>query len=281
MTGFEIVKAYFILTRPVNVLIAFLSILLAGYLCGIGNTWAILILACSTGALITAGANAINDYFDLDIDRINKPFRPLPSGRVHPRGVWVFAWSLFGLAVLLADAIGPLAVAITFASSLLLFWYSAKLKRTVLWGNLTVSFVTGLAFVYGGVAVGQIKPALIPAAFAFFMHWGREIIKDMEDVAGDQAYGARTLPVVYGLRPAQYLVTVLFLLLAIGTTLPYLYKIYGIFYLWVVVFGVDTVLLATVFFIWRSPTTTMLRRLSAILKADMLAGLVAIYLGRW
>ncbi len=275
------IKAFIILSRPANVVIAFLSILLAGYLCGIGAAWHKLLLACLSGALVTAGANAINDFFDLEIDRINKPFRPLPGGALQPGDARFFATGAFVLAVIAAGFISRVAVVITLTSAILLYWYSARLKRTVVWGNLTVAFVTGLAFIYGGVAVGRFEAALIPAAFAFFMHFGREIIKDLEDVAGDRANGARTLPVVHGLRPAQWLVTFLFGLLIPGTLLPYWMGIYGRWYLLVVIAGVQVVLAGSLLVMWMRPRPPMLRRLSAVLKADMLVGLLAIYLGRW
>ncbi len=280
MHSWKAARSLIILSRPVNVIIAFLSIMLAGYLCGIGNHWTELLLACISGALATAGANAINDFFDLEIDRINKPFRPLPSGSIQPRQAAVFAGISFSGALLAAFYINLMAVVVASVSTLFLYWYSARLKRTVLWGNLTVSFITGLAFVYGGIAVGRVEYALIPAGFAFFMHFGREIVKDMEDVSGDQAHGARTLPVVHGLRPAQWLVTALFGLLIAGTLWPYYAGIYGVRYLIVVVAGVNLVLIAVIAAIWKRPTLATFRISSALLKADMPIGLLAIYLGR-
>lgn len=280
MQSWKAVKSLIILSRPVNVIIAFLSIWLAGYLCGIDNNWTELLLASISGALVTAGANAINDYYDLEIDRINKPFRPLPSGSILPHHAVLFAAISFSGALLAALCINLTAVVIASVSTVFLYWYSARLKRTVLWGNLTVSFITGLAFVYGGIAVGRVEYALIPAVFAFFMHFGREIVKDMEDVSGDQAQGARTLPVAHGLRPAQWLVTALFGLLIAATLVPYYAGIYGVHYLIVVVAGVNLVLIAVIAAIWKRPTPATFRVSSALLKADMPIGLLAIYLGR-
>lgn len=277
----ERLSAFCALSRPLNVLIAGLSIFLAGSVCGIGSAWRQLLLACAVGALVTAAANGINDYFDLEIDRINKPARPLPAGRITRREGLLFAAGCFAAAVVLACLIHPLALAVTLGSGLLLYWYSARLKRTVLWGNLAVSLVTGLAFLFGGIAVGRLQNALIPAGFSFLMHLGREIIKDMEDVEGDAAGQARTLPVVYGLLPARRLATLVLLLLLAVTWVPWILGIYGLGYLLILLAGVHSVLVLVIWAIWRRPGRTTWGWTSTLLKSDMLAGLLAIYAGRW
>lgn len=269
------------LTRPVNVIIAGLSIFLAGYLCGIGDEMANLLAACVVGMLITAAANGINDYFDIEIDRINKPHRPFPSGRLGRGEGLVFVAICFAAAVGLARLINTAALGLTLFSGLLLYWYSARLKRTVLWGNLTVSLVTALAFIFGGIAVGRTGHALVPAVFSFLMHLGREIIKDMEDVDGDAALNARTFPVVYGIAPARRLATVLLLLLLPVTWLPWVFGLYGKWYLLAVIAGVHSVLLLVIWAIWRRAERATYKWSSNLLKADMLVGLLAIYAGRW
>ncbi|HOT96033.1 MAG TPA: geranylgeranylglycerol-phosphate geranylgeranyltransferase [bacterium] len=277
----ETLSAFYALSRPMNVLIAGLSIFLAGSVCGIDAAWRQLILACAVGALITAAANGINDYFDIEIDRINKPHRPLPSARITKGECLLFVLLCFAAAVVLAFLINFWALVITLSSSLLLYWYSARLKRTVLWGNLAVSLVTGLAFFFGGVAVGHFQRALIPAVFSFLMHLGREIIKDMEDVEGDAALQAMTLPVVYGLLPARRLATAVLLLLLVVTWAPWTLGFYGIGYLLILLAGVHSVLLLVIWAIWRRPGRATWGWTSSVLKADMLVGLLAIYAGRW
>lgn len=274
------IAGLFLITRPVNVLIAGLSITVAGYLCGIGQAGGALAAAAAAGMLITAAANAINDYFDIEIDRINKPQRPLPAGTLSRREAVALVILAFAAALACAALIGPQALLISTGSGLLLYWYSARLKRTVLWGNLTVSLVTGLAFLFGGIAVGRIEAALVPALFAFFVNLGREIIKDMEDTEGDRAMQARTLPVVYGPEPARRLASAVLLLLLALTWLPWLLGIYGRGYLAVVAIGVQPVLLVVVWALWRRPGRHTYSRLSTLLKADMLIGLLAIYAGR-
>lgn len=238
-------------------------------------------MACLTGAFITAAANAINDVYDLEIDRINRPDRPLPSGLVSPREAFAFSIFFFLLGVTSSALINRETLIIAILFSVLLYLYSSTFKRRVLIGNFTVSLATAFAFIYGGAAVGHIQNALFPAIFAFLMHFGREIIKDMEDVEGDAKDGAQTLPIRYGIHPAQVLTTALLIALIAITQLPFVLKIYGMWYLIVVNLGVNTVLLYTIMSMWKKPARSNFRLLSILLKADMLIGLVAIYVGRY
>ena len=160
------------------------------------------------------------------------------------------------------------------------FLYSYRLKRTAVWGNLTVAFVTGLAFVYGGLAVGRVGSALVVGVFAFFYHWGREIIKDVEDVEGDRALGARTLPVACGRKVAFAWATGVLVVLMGLTLVPYFLNLFSLRYLIVVVLGVDLFLGYVLFSMWRRSEPANLHRLAFLMKVDMFVGLVAVYVGR-
>jgi len=273
-------RPIFILTRPVNVAISAASIFIGAFITGTVQPIAKVLLACLSGGVIAGAANAINDYFDVEIDRINKSYRPLPSGSVTPAAAFRFSMSLFITGIIVSVFVNTVAVIIATSSSVLLFMYSASLKRTVLWGNLTVSLATGLAFIYGGISVGRVTDALIPAGFAFMFHLGREIIKDIEDMEGDRANQATTLPVHHGEKTALQVATVVFGILLVATIAPYLARIYGILYLFIVLLGVDTVIIYVVFSMWKNPAPKNLGRLSTLLKIDMIMGLVAIYAGR-
>lgn len=273
-------KGLFQLTRPANLLIAFLSIFIGGFVTGTIQPAAKLILACFSGMLIAGGANSINDFFDVEIDRINKPNRPLPAGRITRKQTYVFSLLLFALGTGLGAFIHFLGFIIAFGSSGLLYMYSWRLKRTVVLGNLTVAFITGLAFVYGGLAVGRVGLAAVVGVFAFFFNWGREIIKDVEDVEGDRALGVKTLPIVYGVRVALVWATAVLVFLMGLTLIPYFVHFFSITYLIVVAIGVDLFLLYVIISIWRNAEPNHLRRLSFLMKLDMLMGLLAVYLGR-
>jgi geranylgeranylglycerol-phosphate geranylgeranyltransferase len=272
-------KGYIQLTRPVNLLIAFLSIFVGGFVTGTIQPLSRLLLAALSGSLIAAGANAINDVFDLAIDKINKPQRPLPMGRVRVASARGFACFLFIIGCGLAVMIHPLCLGISLITSLWLYLYSWRLKGTILWGNFSVAFISGLAFVYGGLAVGRWKQALVVGIFAFFFHFAREMIKDMEDMEGDLENNAITFPVRYGIRPAQIVTSILIFILIGLTWIPYQLGIFNRIYLVVVLLGVDLELIGVVVLLWADPRPENWRRLSVLMKADMLMGLVAVYLG--
>ena len=283
-----------------NVLIAGLSILVAAILAQpFYFLWPVT-FAIISGMLIAAGANAVNDWCDLDIDRINRPERILPSGRLTPKAARSFAIFLFACGNFFSIFINTAAASIAVATSLLLIVYSLSLKRRPLLGNLAVSLATASAFIYGALAAhaGLSRPpspepiaafnawnfdwraGIFPAGFSFLFHFGREVIKDIEDQAGDRAGDARTLPLAYGLNAAQIAATIAFVLLLLATIVPFYLGIYSKTYLWIVLLGVDPVLLAVLYFLWTQPVPQRMRQMSAALKADMLVGLAAIYFGR-
>jgi len=267
------------LTRPANVLIGSLSIAVGALVTGTLFPFRNVLLACISGGLITGGANGINDYYDIEIDRINKPYRPLPSKALTPSAAFFFALSLFIAGILLGALIHLFGLLIALGASILLYLYSYRLKRLPLVGNLTVSGVSALAFIYGGVAVHRFRATLIPASFAFLFHLGREIIKDVEDMIGDRIQAARTLPLVWGTKPALLLTSVIFVLLIGVTLVPYFLGVYGLWYFVTVVIGVDLFLIYAIYSMWRDPSPRNLHRLSNLLKVDMLVGLLALYFG--
>lgn len=155
------------LTRPINVLIAMLSVFVAALISGTLSPWVAVLLAGLSAGLITAAANSINDYYDIAIDRINKPQRPLAAGRISPRAALGSALGLYAAGIALASAISPQMLAVAALFSLLTWRYSAHLKRTALWGNFAVSLSTAAAFIYGAMAVGRPGAGIFPALFAF------------------------------------------------------------------------------------------------------------------
>lgn len=192
-------KHYLKLARIGNVIIAFLSVECSGILCGINIVHSLNILAAAIAAsLITAGGNAINDVHDIDIDRINRPNRPLVSGKLTSQQAKRFysIVTVTGLIVSLLINLHTFLIAV--AASFFVFIYSYKLKRSIFFGNFVVAFVTGLAFIYGGAAVNNFKDVYPAAVFAFLTNFIREIIKDAEDVKGDREIGIQTIATRYG-----------------------------------------------------------------------------------
>jgi len=274
------IKHYIVLLRPSNFVITVLSVLVSCLLAGgnAGNMPA-MVLASLAAGLIGGGGMVINDIFDVEIDRINKPERPLPSGNVALRSAAVFYALLTAVGLLLNLFLHSSAQAIAAGAAVLIFFYSYRLKSTPLFGNVTVGLLTGLAFIYGGAAVGNIERAMVPALFAFLINVGRELIKDMEDVEGDALNHAGTFPVKFGMKSASAVATLILLAVIVSTIIPFADHQYGALYFAIVFLGVDCVIAFCLVSMWKDSTPKNLNTLSAILKYDMLIGLIAIYLG--
>ena len=277
--SFKKLKAYFRLSRPINVAITFVSIPVACWIAGGTLRQRILIiLAALTGALVTAGANAINDFFDIEIDRINRPDRPLPRGEI-PRQEARLMWFITSMAAIgLNIFVNPTALLIVIISIVLLFFYSAQLKGTILVGNIVVGLMTGMAFIYGGIVVGGVNRAIMPAIFAFLANLARELIKDVEDIEGDRAQNIITLAIKYGTRPALALATASLVFLIGSTFIAAYLAVYHLVFLYSLL-AADFLMLGVIGMIWRDSSTARMRLVSNILKICMVIGLLSIIAG--
>ena len=278
--NFRTTKGIFSLARPLNALITFAAIIAAGVIAGAG--WSLLpslLTTATAGLLLTAAGNALNDVFDVSIDKVNKPDRAIVSGAVTLRQA-VIAVVLLSVTGLAFSAIaGSLTFSIAAVSSLAIFAYNAGLKRVPLAGNLVVGLLTGAAFFFGASVTGNIDTAVFPAILSCFFNWAREILKDVEDVEGDRAAGIRTFPIIAGVPASLLLSTMILLFIIAGSAAPYFFNIYSSLYFWIVLAGVDTVLIYTIFSMWKDSTKTNIARLAILLKFEMIIGIAAIVLG--
>lgn len=274
------VKSFLELTRPLNSLITAFAVFMGAWVGGWVDSLDKLIFALVSASFISAGGYVINDFFDLEIDRVNKPQRPLPRGEIKPKSALVFSFILFLGGLILSLLIKESAFFLALLTVVLLVLYSFKLKRTALFGNLIVSFICGLAFVYGGIVGRDFRLSLIPAGFAFLFHLGREILKDIEDLKGDVSVDARTLPIIRGIEFSLFLTTFIFSCLIFLTIFPYYFNIFPLLYL-VMVLGVDLLLIYVMISMWRDQSRKNLGTLSGILKLGMILGLVAIFVARF
>lgn len=274
--------AYLELTRPLNGVIAFISAWLGGMFASQGSVENIidirlLLVSISALALLSAG-NAINDYCDYNIDRINRPKRPLPSGRIQRRHALIFAIVLVVIGIYLGALINRNATGIAILVCVALVSYAFWLKRTPFVGNLVVSGLTGLTFIAGGVAIDSVKGTLIPATFAFLFTTAREIVKDLEDTEGDLKHNVKTLAI---LNPQLAVKTAIgFMgLVILFSPIPYLFGWYSWHYLIVVGLGVDLVLIGLAIRLWRDASKENCATIQRWMKWDIFVGLGAIYIG--
>jgi geranylgeranylglycerol-phosphate geranylgeranyltransferase len=267
------------ITRPHNLAVAALTILAGWALAGGGRIEARLLLAVIAGTLVAAAGNVLNDYFDADIDRINKPRRPIPSGRMTRAQSWRYAMSLSALALAAALAADRRAFVIALVWTACLTLYSARLKTRFLLGNLMVSVVCASGFVLGAWLAGQPAAAVAPMLLTFPFLMGREIVKDVEDLPGDRACGARTLAERWGERRALVAALLCFAVFAALVPWPYWQRLYGRAYLLLFGCGVIPLLALAVGLMLRDSSRGNLLRVNWILKFDMILGVLGFYVG--
>lgn len=269
----------FKIIRPLNVFIAFASIFVAGLIASpVTPGYASIILASLVGALATSAANIINDYFDIEIDKINRPNRPLPSGQLSIKQALALYTVFTIAAVVIAYFINIPSLLLTIVFTILLFFYSYKLKGLPLLGNVVIALSTGAALILGGTAVNNWRAAVVPAVFAFMVNLIREIVKDIEDLRGDRANNIVTLPQKYGIGAAKLLVIIFTIALIIFTIQPYLTDLYSLEYL-IVISIVDLIFFYFLRELNNELSPKRLRKLSLMLKVNMIIGLAAIYIG--
>ncbi len=236
MDARETAVGLFELTRPANSVAAGVLTFVGAYVAGgLGDHPAAVAAAVGATVLATGAGNAINDYFDREIDRINRPDRAIPRGAVSPRGAVALGVVLFAVAIALALTLPALAVAIAVVNLLALVAYTELFKGTPGAGNALVAYLVGSTFLFGAAAVGDVRTAAVLFVLAGLATFSREVIKDVEDVAGDREEGLNTLPIAVGRRRALAVGLAALVASVLAIPLPYLYGPFGGAYLALVV----------------------------------------------
>lgn len=171
-----------------------------------------LILGTLAAALINVYSNAINQIFDVEIDRINKPSRPLPSATISVRNAWVMGLAAAVIALIIASVISTAFLVILAAAGLFTTLYSAppfRFKRICCLANVVIAIPRGcLVTVAGWSALASPwnpEPWLLSLVLTFFVLGGSST-KDFSDIEGDRRYGCQTLPVKFGVRKSALLI---------------------------------------------------------------------------
>lgn len=268
------------IARPHNMLAAALCVL-AGFRVAGGRDLHGAWIAALFAAVATGAGNIVNDCFDLEIDRVNKPRRPLPSQRLSRRAAgWLYVASS---AALVGGALwilpGALAVLVLVWQVALLV-YAAAAKRMFLVGNVLVAAVTSSAFLAGALLAGEPRAALVPQAIAFVFVMSRELVKGAEDVEGDARQAVGTVAVVMGVKSALTAAAFTMLGLAVVLPIPALSRYYGRGYGWTMEALVAPGLLAGSALILHDHDRRTCNRVSWILKAGMFFGILAIGVAR-
>jgi 4-hydroxybenzoate polyprenyltransferase len=175
------------------------------------------LIGLTMAAVLNGASNALNQIYDLEIDRVNKPKRPLVEGRLTLRDAWMFTWIMYAIALLLAWLVEPAGrhecFWIVVIAAIITFLYSvppARTKRLGIWANVTIAIPRGVLLkVAGWSAVKTVmaaEPWFIGAIFGLFL-LGASTTKDFADMEGDARGGCRTLPIIYGVRRAAWMIS--------------------------------------------------------------------------
>jgi len=266
-------KAFVEITRPHNCTLAgIVGVLGAIVATGDFPGWGKALLIFLVVTLGCAGGNVINDYFDYEIDRVNRPERPLPRGAIKKKTALWYAIALMGAGLILAILINAYAFCLAGIAYTAMVLYAWKLKPMPFIGNLLVAGLTGATPLYGAMAVEKLGLAGYLAVCAFLVNVSREVVKDIEDVEGDLKEGARTLPIVWGRKKAALVAVVFALLTVIASFLPVRAGV-GLGYYSMV--PVDLMILYAAFLIARDQSRGTAHRAQKLLKMSMFLAVMA------
>ena len=260
-----------------------------------GRFW----LLSLSSVLIAAAGYIINDYFDLNIDRVNKPDRLVVDKVIKRRWAILWHWILSGLGVLLGFyvswKIGNLLVGLANLGCVILLWfYSTTFKRKLLIGNVIISLLTAWVILVLYVCEFKFavfhdpnfhqrlsrvfKFAVLYGGFAFIISLIREVVKDIEDMEGDTRYGCRTMPIVWGVNTAKVFAATWIVVLTGSLIVIQFYVLqYG---WWLIVPYCILLLILPLTWVLRklyqAVTPAVYHSLSSLIKAIMLVGILSM-----
>ncbi len=286
--GLKKLIGYVRLIRPINCLMMGFAVIVGAVLADVSalssRQMPSLISGFLTGFLLTAASMAINDYYDREIDAINEPSRPIPSGLIKPTEALTLAGLLSVLGLVAAGLTNCIAVVPCIITAFI-FWlisisYVTFGKSTGFPGNLMVSACVSAPFIYGSLAIsGSVQSNIwIFVSMVFLSNTGREITKGIVDIQGDKARNIKTVAVLYGEKKAAA-VAVLFHLLAVALTpLPPLLNLVSPWFTPAVIVT-DAGLIMSSVKLLKNPSRKNAKRIKKQVLGWFLTGLIAFLLG--
>jgi len=253
-------------------------------------------LLCISTICIAAAGNVINDIYDLDTDKINKPERIIIGSKISINtayGIYIILSVIgVGIGFYLSNLIGkPSFSAIFIIISALLYLYATYLKNILIVGNLVISFLVSFSIIIVGLY--DLMPAITPenqqtqstvfsiildyALFAFLLNWLREMVKDQQDIKGDYNSGRNTLPIAIGSKRANLVIFIIGIL-PIAAVIYYLYQ-YLFNNIWAVLYVLLLIIAPLLYFqinIWTAESKEEFANLSTLLKMIMLLGILSL-----
>lgn len=273
----------------------------AGVIPNINGHFFLLLMISSV--MIAAAGYIINDYFDLNIDQVNKPRKLIVEKIIHRR--WVILWHLLlsTISILLFLYIDVKTNArflsiINIACVLLLFIYSVSLKKKLLVGNVVISLLTAWVMLVitwaetsnllKTIAIGSYTEKItritfLYAGFAFVISLIREVVKDMEDIEGDRKYGCQTMPIVWGILASKIFVAVWLVVLIAALSVVQFYVLQFRWW-WSAVYCIIFIIIPLLYIfkkLYRANTSNDFHRLSTYIKLTMFTGILSMLFFRF
>ena len=274
---------YLHLMRPVNCFMMGIAVIVGAALASphdLGISWLNLVYGFVTGFALTGASMAINDYYDREIDAVNEPNRPIPSGLIKPREALAFAFVLTAIGFAAAYLTNIFCLVVAIFAWLVFVAYTTVGKRSGLPGNFLVSTCVAVPFIYGSAAiVNKVElNVLVFASIAFLSNTGREVTKGIADVKGDEMQGVKTLAVRYGQKNAAITATMFYLLAVLLSPIPWLLRLVSFWFIPLVAVT-DFGLVASSLLLLKDYSRENARKIKNIILIWFIIGLLAFVAG--
>ncbi len=240
------------------------------------------ILGFTTAFTFLAAANTVNDYYDQEIDAIDKPHRPIPSGIIRPKEALGYAFILSVIGFIAAFLTNTLCLIVATIAWILFMGYATRGKRTGIFGNFIVSACIAIPFIYGGFAAeeGLNLVLIIFSTMAFLSTAGREITKGIADIRGDKLHNVKTLAVLFGPKTAAFSAAALYAAAVALSFLPWTLGEVSLWYLPPVILA-DGGFLSSSIALLRSRSRENAEKVKNLVRIWMILGLLAFIAGKF
>jgi geranylgeranylglycerol-phosphate geranylgeranyltransferase len=187
------------------------------------------LLGFLTGFFISSFSMVSNDLYDVEVDRVNQPDRPIPSGTVSVGSAKNFCIVLLVLGLVASAGLGVITFGIAALFALIGWYYNFQGKKSGLFGNSLVALSLAIPYIFGSVSLGDyhVNLGYILALTSFLAGMGREVLKGVADVEGDKIRNVKTVAVERGGKTARQLSAAFFLLAVATSSLPLLLNLLG------------------------------------------------------
>ena len=268
--------------RPVNCLMMGLAVIIGAVLASQNatTTWFNLSYGFVTGFMLTGASMAINDFHDREIDAINEPNRPIPSGLIKPKQALAYALLLTAIGFIAAFLTNLICLALAIIAWAVFVTYTTVGKRSGLPGNFLVSTCVAIPFLYGSVAtLNTINLSVsVFASIAFLSNTGREITKGIADVQGDKTKRIQTLAVRFGDKTAAVAAALFYLMTVILSPIPWLLNVVSVWFIPLVAIT-DVGLVISSAMLLKNYSRENARRIKKLVLLWLLIALLAIIVG--